>query len=132
MEKFAKVRSVSEKATNRSSLPEVFLRKGVLKISSKFTGEYSCRIAISIKLLCNCIEMTLRYGCSPVNLLHIFRVPFPRNTSGWLHLGVFKNFANFIGKHLCCSLFLLKLLKVNFIIDNTHLISNYQNKNMLK
>ena len=92
MEKFAKVRSVSEKATNRSSLPEVFLRKGVLKISSKFTGEYSCRIAISIKLLCNCIEMTLRYGCSPVNLLHIFRIPFNMNTSGWL-----LNFVTFNG-----------------------------------
>ena len=34
----------------------------------------------------NFIEMTLRHGCSPVNLLHIFRTPFPRNTSGWLLL----------------------------------------------
>ena len=25
------------------------------------------------KLLCNFIEITLRHGCSPVNLLHIFR-----------------------------------------------------------
>ena len=37
----------------RSSRPEVFLRKGVLKICSKFTGEHSCRSVISIKLLCN-------------------------------------------------------------------------------
>ena len=28
------------------------------------------------------------HGCSPVNLLHIFRIPFPRNTSGWLLLNV--------------------------------------------
>ena len=28
---------------------------------------------------------TLRHGCS-VNLLHIFRTPFPRNTSVWLPL----------------------------------------------
>ena len=35
----------------RSSRPEVFLGKGVLKISSKFTGEQSCQIVISIKLL---------------------------------------------------------------------------------
>ena len=34
----------------------------------------------------NFIEMTLRHGCSPVNLLHLFRIPFPRNTSGWLLL----------------------------------------------
>ena len=26
------------------------------------------------------------HGCSPVNLLHIFRTPFPRNTSRWLLL----------------------------------------------
>ena len=29
---------------------------------------------------------TLRHGCSPVNLLHIFRTPFTNNTSGWLLL----------------------------------------------
>ena len=40
----------------RSSRPEVFLGKGALKICSKFTGEHSCRNAISIKLLCNFIE----------------------------------------------------------------------------
>ena len=37
-------------------------------------------------LLCNFIETALRHGCSPVNLLHIFRTPFPKNTSGWLLL----------------------------------------------
>ena len=39
------------------------------------------RRVISIKLLCNFIEITLRHGCSPVNLLHIFRTPFRMNTS---------------------------------------------------
>ena len=62
----------------RSNRPEVSLGKGVLKICSKFTGERPCRSVILIKLL--------RYGCSPVNLLHIFRTPFPKNTSGWLLL----------------------------------------------
>ena len=69
---------------NRSSLLQVFLRKGVLKICSKFTEEHPCRSAISIKLLCNFIEITLRHGCSPVNLLHIFTTPFPKSTSGRL------------------------------------------------
>ena len=32
------------------------------------------------------IEITLRHGCSPVNLLHIFRAPFSKNTSGPLLL----------------------------------------------
>ena len=35
-------------------------------------------------LLGNFIEITLRHGCSPVNLLYIFRTPCPRNTSEWL------------------------------------------------
>ena len=30
--------------------------------------------------------MALRHGCSPVSLLHIFRTPFPKNTSGRLLL----------------------------------------------
>ena len=66
----------------RSSPPEVFLGKGVLKICSIFTGEHRYRNAFLIKLLfCNFIEIALRHGCSPVNLLHIFRTPFPQNTS---------------------------------------------------
>ena len=60
---------------------EVYVLKGVLKIYSKFTGEYPCRRVISIKMFCNFIEITLRHGYSPVTLLHIFRTPFPKNTS---------------------------------------------------
>ena len=41
---------------------------------------------ISIKLLCNFIEITLPHGCSPVNSLYIFRKPFSGNTSGGLFL----------------------------------------------
>ena len=51
----------------KSSNPELFLVKGFLKICSKFTGEHPCRSMISIS---NFIEITLRHGCSPVNLLH--------------------------------------------------------------
>ena len=65
----------------------MFLGRGILKLCSKFTGEHPCPSAISIKLLCNFIETVLRHGCSPVNLLHIFRTALPRNTSGWLLLG---------------------------------------------
>ena len=72
--------------TYRSSHPKVLLRKGVLKIYSKFIGEHPYRSAISIKLFCSFIEIALRHGCSPANLLHTFRTPFPRKTSGWLFL----------------------------------------------
>ena len=64
----------------RSSPPEVFLEKGCLKICSKFTGEHPCRIVISIELLCYFIQVALRHGCSHLNLLHIFRTYFSKNT----------------------------------------------------
>ena len=75
----------------RSSLSEVFLEKAVLKICSKFTGEHPCRSVISIKLQSNLIEITLRHGCSAVNLPHVFRTLFTKNgkrftTSWWLLL----------------------------------------------
>ena len=41
---------VSSKKSLSGSGPEVFLRKGVLRICSKFTGEHLCRSVISIKL----------------------------------------------------------------------------------
>ena len=85
------------KKITRSSHPEVFLVKGVLKICSKFTGEHPCRSVISIKLLCNFIEIALRHGCSPVNLLHIFRTPFTKNTSRWLLL-IILTMASFVKK----------------------------------
>ena len=65
----------------RSSHPLVFLRKGVLKIYSKFTGGHPYRSVISIKFQSNFIEIALRHGCSPANLQHIFRTPFPKSTS---------------------------------------------------
>ena len=64
------------------------LGKSVLKIGSKFIGEHPCRSVILIKMQSNFIEITLRHGCSPVNLLHVFRAPFSKNTSGWLLLKV--------------------------------------------
>ena len=63
----------------RSSPPEVFLQKAVLKICKKFTGEHPLRSVISIKLQSNFIEIALRHGLSPVNLHHIFRAPFYKN-----------------------------------------------------
>ena len=38
------------------------------------------------KLLCNFIQIKLRHGYSPVNLLHIIGTPFPKNNSGELLL----------------------------------------------
>ena len=48
----------------RSSLPEVFLWKSVLKIFRKRTRKHPCRSKISIKLQSKFIEIALRHGCS--------------------------------------------------------------------
>ena len=50
--------------------------KTILKKYCTFTGECPWRNLISIKLLCSFKEITLPYGCFPVNLLHFFRTPF--------------------------------------------------------
>ena len=47
---------------SRSSSPEVFLGKGVLKICSKFTGEHPCRSVILINLLCNLFKSHFSMG----------------------------------------------------------------------
>ena len=80
--------SSNKESIYRSSSRDVFLGKGVLNICSKFTGENPCRSVISIKLQSNYIEITLRHGCSPVNLLHNSRT-FPKNTYGGLLLHIF-------------------------------------------
>ena len=72
--------SETTQATHRSGPSDVFLGKDVLKICCKFTGEHPCQNLISIKLLCNFIEITLRH------LLHIFKTTFSKNTSGGLLL----------------------------------------------
>ena len=76
--------SISFSLMHRSSHPLVLLGKAVVKICSKSTGGHPCQGAISAKLESSFIEITLWHGCSPVNLLHIFRTPFPKNISGWL------------------------------------------------
>ena len=77
---FLPIISLLEKLIYRSSHQEEFLEKDVPKICSKFIRERPCRSAISIKLFCKFIEITLRHGCAPLNLLHIYRTAFPKNT----------------------------------------------------
>ena len=50
--------------------------------------------------LCNFIEIALRHGFSPVNLLHIFRTHFPKSTWGRLLLFITKWDTYYkVGKH---------------------------------
>ena len=76
----------------RSIPPDVFLGKSVLKTCYNFTGKTPLPKCDFNKVACNFIEITLRDGCSPVNLLHIFRTPFPENIFGGLLLAISLSF----------------------------------------
>ena len=75
--------------------PELFLQRGVLKICCKYTGKHPCGSVIPIKLLCNFIEIALLHGCAPVNLLHIFKTLFYKNTSGGMLLKCSKQYSGY-------------------------------------
>ena len=72
----------------RNNPSEVLSEKRALKLCSTFTGKHPYRSANSIKLQSNFIEIALWHGCSPVNLLHIFRLPFPKSIFGEMFLMV--------------------------------------------
>ena len=57
-----------------------------------------CQSVISIKLLSSFIEITIRYGCSPLYTQHIFRTPFHKITYGEVLESVLKQhfFINFL------------------------------------
>ena len=68
----------------------MFSGKCVLKICSKFTGEHPYRSTISLKLLCNFIEIVLWHECSPISWLHIFWTAFYKTYTfkSWLYSSV--------------------------------------------
>ena len=109
---------------NISSRTEVFLEKGILKICSKFTREHPCRRMISIKSQNNFIEITLRHGCSPVNLLNIFRTHFTKNTSWRLLLKTMKE--------VCQNFDIVNILNGNLRQSNNTDAKNIINVKTLK
>ena len=63
----------------RSSSSEVFLGKWgseILQQIYRRTPMSKCDFNKIAKQHCNCKEITLRHGCSPVNSLYIFSTPF--------------------------------------------------------
>ena len=54
--------------------------------SEKVYWKYAADLQENTHAKCNFIEISLRHWRSPVNLLHFFRTPFRKNTSGRLLL----------------------------------------------
>ena len=92
----------SEAAFQRFSLKRMFLKCATNLQENTHTA---------IKLLCNFTKIALRRGCSRVNLLHIFRTPFPKNASGGLPLYYFL---------YICNLFILYIYGECFMSDSNH------------
>ena len=72
--------------------PEVFYKKRSWKFCKIHRTEAAAQRCSEVF---NFIEITIGHGCSPVNLLHIFRTPFPKNPPERLLL---------IGEHVCQNL----------------------------
>ena len=60
--------------TLRSSRPEVFCKKGVLRTFAKFTGKHLCQSCGP--QACNFIKKKLWHRCFPVNFAKFLRTPF--------------------------------------------------------
>ena len=74
----------------RSSRPEVFSRKSVLRKFAKFTGKYPCLCLRAATLL----KKRLWHRCFPVNFAILLRTPSFTEHLRWLLLNVF-NFSFF-------------------------------------
>ena len=104
-------------AVHRCSLDKVFW-----KYATNSQENTHCRSAISVKLQKNFVEITLRHGCSPANLLHIFRATFLKNLSGWLLLDIctskasstFSKMSFGIFPEWCCHILPTGLLVLRF------------------
>ena len=69
-----------KKIVKKPALPKksTSIKRSLYDIGDNFIGPLNS----------NFIEIAFRHGCSPVNLQHIFRISFRKNTSGRLLLDV--------------------------------------------
>ena len=88
------------------SLEPPLHRKSVLKTFSTFTGEHHYRSEIT-----NSLKPSFDVGgCSPVNLMHVFRTLFPKNTFG----GLLWNFIEITLCNECPPVNLLRIFRTSF------------------
>ena len=80
---------------SRSSRPEVFCKKDVLKNFAKFTGKHRCQSLFSNKVAgfrpATLLKKGLRHRCFSVNFAKILRTSFLTEYLQWL-LPVFKEY----------------------------------------
>ena len=113
--------------SNYLSYSKLYFQKqppgGVLKrgaVCSKSPGERPCQSVVSSKLLCNFIEITLQYGCFPVNLRYIFGTAFLKNTSRWLLL-YFKNHFKYMATSISIIILVLHIYSASILLLCQHI-----------
>ena len=80
---------------SRSSLPEVFCKKSILRNFTKFTGKHLYQSLFFNKVAgqpANSLKKRLWHRCFPVKFVKFLRTPFLQNSSGRLFL-VFISFS---------------------------------------
>ena len=79
----------------RSSCPEVFYKKGVLKNFAKFIGKHLCQSLFFNKVAglgpATLLKKRLRYRCFPLNIAKFLKTPFLTKHLRWLLLSFEKN-----------------------------------------
>ena len=77
----------------RSSRPEVFCKKGVIRNFAKFPGKHLCQRLFFNKVAglwpVTLLSKKLWHGCFPVNFVKLLRTPFSIGHLWWLLLKVF-------------------------------------------
>ena len=66
--------------------PRLGLRKGVVYYAANLQENTNAEVRFQESCFANFIEIALRHGCSPANLLHNITTPFLKNASGRLLL----------------------------------------------
>ena len=78
----------------RSSRPEVFFKKGVLRNFAKFTGKHLCYRLFFNKVVglkpATLLKKRVWHKCFPVNFAKFLRTPFIPEHLGWLLLNLEK------------------------------------------
>ena len=93
--------------------PRSVRRKRCSENMQQIYMRHPCRIAISIKLLCNFTEIILRHGCSSVNYAAYFQKTFSWEHSGWLLLFI-----------LTITTKIKLFIEVDYVQGSRHLIFN--------
>ena len=110
----------------RSSRPEVFCKKGVLRKFTEFAGKHLCQSPFFNKSAglkpATLLKMRLWHRCFPVNFvklkLECLRTPFYIEYLRWLLLRVVLSFFYFDKQILCLFIYTKYLIQATFLVFN--------------